>query len=285
MQHDITNGFANDFGFFRLVGFLDTLNCGASTQTRLIAWYWRTAPSWIADDQDEFDAIAQKNLQAVAETIARNAQIVEGNTPAVNAGLKHSIPARLRSDKFLGYDRQGREKVSTTGLKEDAVQSTWVRLFQAKEVDGRVSNNAGRSSGRDIVRKQLREVPVSQLDLPDADPDDAAPADERDKVMPWDRVDLSRPNDLDDAVRRFLQNGQDDLRRRILSEFRDERPDDYDFIVNYVSRLGLTVRFRRGYIVPVSKRGAGFTQADRNRAKAIIDRLRRIERKAVEEGF
>jgi acetyl-CoA carboxylase alpha subunit len=115
------------------------------------------------------------------------------------------------------------------------------------------------------------------MNLPDADSDEPIPQDERDKRMPWDRVTLCQPDDWHADVLRVIREVQDDTRRKILRQFRDDRPDDYRFIVDYVSRLGGEVRFRRGILTPISKRGAGFTQQERNRAKAIIDRLRSIE--------
>lgn len=281
------NDFASDFGLFRLHQTLTELNCDGSTQSRLISWYWRASKSWTADSQAEFDTIAKSELRSAVERLDRNAEIVRHHTPAVKAGLKRSVPARLRSDKFLGYDTNGRERKSTTGIADDATQDAWTRLFNAEHVDARTANNAGRSAGRDEVRKRLREVPVSQLNLPDADSEDPAPLDERDSLLPWDKVDQSDKSrsNLDEQVWAFLRDGQDDLRRSILVQFRQEHPDDYDFIVRYVSRLGVDVVFRWGMICPLSKRGAKFTQQERNRAKAILDRLRRTERKQLDAGF
>jgi hypothetical protein len=122
-------------------------------------------------------------------------------------------------------------------------------------------------------------------DADSGDPDLTAYGIERDKTLPWDKVDLSKPNDLDDEVRRFLQNGQDDLRRRILAQFREENPEDYEFIVSYVARLGGKVVFRLGRIKPLSERGARFTPQERSRAKGILDKLRRIEQQAVDAGW
>jgi hypothetical protein len=276
LLHDKLSDFASDFGLFRLHATLTELNCDGSTQSRLISWYWRASKLWSADSQAEFDAIAESEIRSAVDRLDRNAEIVQRHTSAVKAGLKRSIPARLRS-----------ESKSTTGIVDDATQDAWTRLFRDVDVDARTANNAGRSAGRDEVRKRLREVPVSQLNLPDADSEDPAPPEERDGLFPWDKVDpsdRSRSN-LDEQVWAFLRDGQDDLRRNILNEFRRDAPDDYDFIVEYVSRLRVDVVFRRGRVVPLSKRGARLTQQERNRAKAILDRLRRTERKALDAGF
>ena len=256
----------------------------------MIAWFHTTAKNWSADSQAEFDAIAETEIRSAVDRLKRNAEIVQQHTPAVKTGLKRSIPARLRSDSFLGYDRTGRERKSTTGVVDDATQDVWTRLFADAEVNGRTANNAGRSAGRDEVRKRLREVPVSQLDLQDADSGDAnlsAYGIERDKTQPWDRLDQSDlfRASLDERIWTFLRDGQDGLRRGVLNKFRQDAPDDYDFIVKYVSRLGVEVVFRKGRIVPLSKRGTKFTRQERNRAKAILDRLRQSEWKAIDAGF
>ena len=276
MPHEKLSGFISTFGLFKLYATLTALNCDGSTQSRLIAWYWRASKSWSADSQAEFDAIAESEIRSAVDRLDRNAAIVQRHASAVKAGLKRSVPARLRS-----------ESKSTTGIADDAMEDAWTRLFRDTDVDARTANNAGRSAGRDEVRKRLREVPVSQLNLPDADSEDPAPSDERDGLLPWDKVDpsdRSRSN-LDEQVWTFLRDGQDGLRRSILDDFRRDAPDDYDFIVRYVSRLGVEVVFRRGMIRPLSKRGARPTQQERNRAKVILDRLRRTERKLLDAGF
>ena len=284
LQHGgrVQNDFIKDFGLFRLIATLQSLGCDARAESRLVAWYWRVTKDsqqlglWDADTQQEFDVIARNNL------------LVELRGPSINSGIKRTLRADLRSDQFLRYDRQGREVISTTGLADDAKQDAWAKLFAAAETGGREANFAGRRAGKAVARKTLREIPVSQLNLKDADsgdPDLTAYGIERDKTLPWDKVDLSKPNDLDDEVRRFLQNGQDDLRRRILAQFREENPEDYEFIVSYVARLGGKVVFRLGRIKPLSERGARFTPQERSRAKGILDKLRRIEQQAVDAGW
>src|SRR4029077_1243747 len=93
--------FANDFGMFRLHATLTELCCDNATISRLISWFWRASKNWSVGSQAEFDAIACAELRSAVERIARNTEIVQRHTPAVKTGLKRSIPAKLRSDKFL----------------------------------------------------------------------------------------------------------------------------------------------------------------------------------------
>jgi hypothetical protein len=165
--------YSTDFGLFRLNQTLLELAVDTPTQSNLIDWYWQNADQWAQScaSQLEFDAVAKTHLAAKAQSLA-----VEGCHSelrrAIRRGLSTSINGRLRH--------------RDTQIRDDAEQDAWLRLLRSATVDGRDANIAGRSAGRDFARKTLREVPASQLDLPDQDPDDSAPEDERDKRLPWE---------------------------------------------------------------------------------------------------
>jgi hypothetical protein len=238
--------FVADFALFRLHKTLTELGCDAPAIDKLIAWYWSNAPSWSASSQAEFDAAARDHLKT------------EWTTRSLRAGASKSIPSHFRSDKFLGYSKTGREIVSTTDFVRDAVQDGWVQLLEDAARDGQ-ANGLGRSAGRDLVREQRRYVLLPQ-DRVDETGDSTTTA-------PWDEIDSSdyyRANFADD-VRRALISAKHDQQRGVLLQLRDERPDDYEFLISYLA----------------GRRKGRFTRQERNRAGSIIERLRRAAAKWV----
>jgi hypothetical protein len=254
VHEPIRNDFANDFGLFRLHSVLQTLGCDSATQNRLIDWYWRNA-TWDAESQGEFDTVARIHLADAA----RLESVVAELRPAIRGGSKVSIPAKLRSDKFLGYDRQGREKFSTTGLKDDAEQDAWVRVLEAGKSDGRSAYIAGMSAGRDAFRDNAKHVPVSQMVLPEDETE--AP------IEPWEQSIDILSNDFDRQVWRLLREVEDDNRRKALLDFWDESPEDVQFLFSYLAR-----RRHRKRPAP---------QPERDRATNILKKLRQMEQKTV----
>ncbi len=244
----IDHGWVSDFGVFHLHQTLTELGVDNSTQSTLIAWYWQQSSAWAHDcsSQLEFAAVAKTNLAAKATSLA-----VEGRHSelrrAIRRGLRTSVTGKLSHPD--------------TQIRDDAEQDAWLRLLASADADGRDANVAGRSAGRDESRRRLREVPVSQLDLPDQDPDDPAPEDERDKQMPWDRVDRSDyyRNDFGDDVRRLLRDVRVSQQEKVVKQWADENPEDFRFIVNYFAN---------------SRRGR-FSKRDQNRARDIYAKLRR----------
>lgn len=262
------NDFANDFGLFRLNQTLVNMGCDSPTQSRLIGWYWEHAKNWNASSQKEFDDLARANLTS------------EYLRPAIRGGLKRSIPANMRSRRIV--ETSTSQHISETQIQNDAEQDAWVRLLEAGTMDPKSAYTAAITAGHEGVRSVTRELPMSQLNLHESDdPDDPEDTQELDGPAPWDG------DKFDSAITRILCEMQEDRRKDLLRQFREEHPEDYEFIVNYVDRT--KVKFRKGRIVPVMTRGARISQADRNRAKDILAKLRRGDvreyRDSGDEGF
>jgi hypothetical protein len=61
------NDYVTDFAFRGLVPLLNELHCDAATQSKIIPWYWKSAPTWVTrslNSQHEFDAIAKLEIRA-----------------------------------------------------------------------------------------------------------------------------------------------------------------------------------------------------------------------------
>jgi hypothetical protein len=184
---------------------------------------------------------------------------VENLRPAIRAGMKVSIPAKLRSRQIVETDT-GRRHITETQIPDDAEQDAWVRLLESGATDGRSAYIAGMSAGRDATRANKKYLPVSQMDLPD-DTDAGVP------VEPWESPADRVSNDFDRIVWRLIREVEDDNRKRVLLDFWDTSPGDVAFLFGYIARL----RHRKR---PASQR-------ERDRAAGIIKKLRRMEWKAM----
>ena len=157
--------------------------------------------------------------------------------PALSVPEQQKVSRHIfRSDKFLGYSATGREKVSSTDFVRDAVQGRWVQLLEDARAEGDASrdgaraNSAGRSAGRDIIREQRRYVLLPEEET---DPETG----ESTSAAPWNQTDPSdyyRENFADD-VRRVLRAVEHQHQRGVLLRLRDERPDDYEFLITYLA--------------------------------------------------
>lgn len=219
--------FVADFGLFRLHQTLVELGCDVTTQNRLIEWYWKNA-TWFADNQSEFDAIARGELLTQINGSSSKIDGLASLQKFINDGAKRTIPAHLRSRKFLGYTSTGREAYAETQLEDDASQDAWVNLIERGTVDGM-------SSGREITREGREFRPLPEVEYCDPGADYAP------------------------DVWRLIRDADDGVRRRILADFKAERPEDYAFLVEYIGN-----RYRRR----VSKKTA-------NRAGTVVALLRR----------
>jgi hypothetical protein len=236
----------------------------------------------------EKDEAQQKEDDVKALAAAWGVDKVESTSRAIKSGTYRSVPAKLRRVNWEWDSLFQKDMPQSTQIQDDACQEAWVKLLQSSTFNGKSANIAGRNAGNaqvkgvgyDAMKGVLKYVPISQMET-DATGSESSPEDEQcDPTPHWDK-----PSDGTDGqttpererIRRLLADQQDEHRRQILRQFQDERPDDFAFIKSYVSRIGTDVRFRRGSIVPISKRGAGFTPAERKRAFQIISRLRRLE--------
>jgi hypothetical protein len=55
-----------DFAFDELSSFLGELGCDGAAQSRIISWYWKTAPGWVTSAQSrfEFNAVAKHEIRS-----------------------------------------------------------------------------------------------------------------------------------------------------------------------------------------------------------------------------
>jgi hypothetical protein len=82
-------------------------------------------------------------------------------------------------------------------------------------------------------------------------------------ISPWERSIDSESQDFDEAIWRLLREATDVRRKEVLLKFADERPNDFEFLLGYIAR---------------NRRGR-FSRQEQNRARDIIARLRRHERR------
>lgn len=185
----------------------------------------------------------------------------EGDTAVLTLGIKGGIAKVIPSTVW-----------KSTGKHDDATQDAWVRLLEEKAFDPKSAYLAGMRAGTDVLRKGSHEVVNSQVEMSEGSDDFLTTT--ADRVDPSDAY---RRN-LDGWVGTHIDEEQDRLRRVLLQQFRTDQPEDYAFLIGYVARVGRgQVRFRKGRLVSVSRRGAHFTVEERKRAHDIILRLRRLE--------
>jgi hypothetical protein len=244
--------FAKNFVWDHITRIFTELGCSPAQRSRLEDYFRQNSSKWTvtSSSQSEFDAIAETSLRSEYE------RHIKGIDKILRTGAAFRVPAHLRHDKFLGYTNTGREKISSTGLVEDAKQNAWLKLIEIengnKSPEPAALNTLGQNEGRDAVREQRKYVP-----LPQPPDDESAP------VAPWDELDPSdtyRAN-LNLEIERLFRNIKTASQEQIMRQFREESPDDYAFLVNYMAQ-----RWK-----------SRFTRAEQNRAGAIVKKLRRRE--------
>ena len=210
---------------------------------------------------------------------------VEKITRAIRQGTRKSIPASMRRKDKVWDKLFQKEFEHSTGKSEDAISDAWVKLLGEKTFDGRSANLAGRSAGRDAGRIDQQYLITSQSDLPAVAPEQGEQNLEE-VILPWDdeirkrRVSNGKETPEYETINVLLADEQDRHRRRILLQFKRERPEDFEFIIAYVARVGYEVRFRYGTIKAIANHDSSspITSDERKRAFSIISRLRRLEK-------
>jgi hypothetical protein len=160
---------------------------------------------------------------------------------AIRIGVRKVLPLRLLSRVYTGVSASGRATFAQTQIADDIRQNIFVTLLDTKAlkvgnaVNTKAAYNLARRYAKDWLRKELPVMPVSQMDLPQADPED----EETELIEPWDKVDLSDLSRMnyDDGTWQILGWWEDDSRRRALDLLKNEKPEDHQFILTYATGL------------------------------------------------
>jgi hypothetical protein len=149
---------------------------------------------------------------------------------AIRKGVRKVLPARLLSRTYVGIDpTTGKEVYSETQIADDIRQDVWVKLLEKETLDTKAAFNWARRQSKDWERREFRTMPVSQMNLPLADPED----DDSEGVMPWDAVDLSKPAQLDPQTGHLLSHLEDAKREYIFAHTPQK---DRRFLTRYCSK-------------------------------------------------
>jgi hypothetical protein len=149
---------------------------------------------------------------------------------AIRRGIRKVLPARLLSRTYVGVDLlTGKEVYSETQIADDIRQSVWVKLLETNKLNTRQANIEARNCARDWARREFRMMPVSQMNLPLADPED----EDSEGLMPWDAVDLSKPTQMDPQTEHLMSHLEDAKREQIFAQM-DQR--DRRFLARYCSK-------------------------------------------------
>lgn len=159
-----------------------------------------------------------------------NDQEVSAVTKAIKLGARKILPPKLLSRKYVGIDPlTAKEVFAETQILDDVIQTAWIKLLEGKDLSGRAANIAGRNAARNWLRLELKTIPISQLNLKQADPDD----EDSENIMPWDTVDINRPSQFESGVYRLLNEIDDDIRQEAVLAL---NKDDQRFLARYLSK-------------------------------------------------
>ena len=149
---------------------------------------------------------------------------------AIRRGIRKVLPAHLLSRVYVGVDYvTGKEVYSETQIADDIRQSVWVKLLELKELNPNRANMESRHAAQRWMRKDYKLMPVSQMNLPLADPED----EDSEGLMPWDAVDLSKPTQMDPQTEHLMSHLEDAQREKIFAQM-DQR--DRRFLARYCSK-------------------------------------------------
>lgn len=164
-------------------------------------------------------------------------------------GVRKVLPKGLVSRRIIGSDASG-PIYSETQIVEDLVQAVWVNLLETNRLNGKDAYNQGRAHAEEWCRKELKTIPLSQLDLNSVNED----GEEFEEIAPWDEVDLTSREQVSDSVLNTLEKFEEEERTAALELLKKKKPDDYLFIIKYIE--GCRV-------------GGPFTEEERMKARDI----------------
>jgi ketosteroid isomerase-like protein len=226
----------------------------------------------IIDGEPEAAPTPQDDVEKLQSAWGIDAKKAKRFSETIRRGVKRYVPELRNKD----VDWTGKSLLFSGVVspgESDAIQDAWVALLTKSDTvrDGD-AYSAGGSAGRKIVRKGARIVSISQLQSTDPD----APETTLDSVQKFlteedYAKDVDAESEKDDAAT------QDAVRLAILNQFKQESPDDYAFIVDYLIRDERVPRFRNGHIISIAARGAKVTPEEQKRARGILSNLRKQE--------
>lgn len=135
---------------------------------------------------------------------------------------------------------------------DDATQATWVKVLETPGVpDDKTVNVSAQTAARKIVRQERKYVPFPEIEHDDGTTEPFVPSDGDDEGRVWDRV-----------AAEIRRSKQEQLLRELS-------PEDFWFLMRYLT----------------SRRKRRASRADRDRASAIREKLRRHFKKAVGDDW
>ncbi len=173
--------------------------------------------------------------------------------PAINYAIKIAC---LRS---LPWKARVRTATAETQLTDDIQQDVWVEMLESGEQpDAKLAYKLARHRCTNWVRNDSKTLPVSQMDLPTADPDDA----DSELTMPWDGIQIQQAAEpawfAPDAWETILGAG---LREYVRDALRALDKKDQRFLTRYLANKQVhSPAQRKRYQRLVDKMRARYTQ-------------------------
>lgn len=145
-----------------------------------------------------------------------------GINQAIARGIRKVLPKDIRAE-----------------VREDLTQEVWVILLEQGTLDTKSAYNKGRSVAKTWIRDRAK-IPLIAQKGPYG-------VDEEDELLPWDKVDLSKPAQMEEQTITALSHADDAERERI---FNNLHQDDRRFLARYCSQKrkhspAQRVRFQR----------------------------------------
>lgn len=271
---------AGDF-FFRYISRVQS-RFGSATASRFTSWWKVYAPvlDTRSDSRRAYTAAAMERCEDWLERDARNQEVLRASKPPAPKdevetlsekwGVKQKASRLFDDDevelisKAISQGARRSIKFDTDQRRGDAQQDAWVRLLSNENFDHRQANLEGRNAGRDFNRKIEKDGLVLLSQMGDGT-----------KPVEIDSLIKSEGGNTPDAAKVDKMHDDESYqhRRRILLQFKYERPADYQFISEFVERMGSSFCMKESSLA----RSTRSTGEERRRAYDIISRLQRLE--------
>jgi hypothetical protein len=195
-------------------------------QTQWAGELWQAGGSSLQFSGAYVEALpeTEKQYQQVEQSVALPAKEIEKINKWIRKGVRKILPSKLLARKFLGYTDTGREMFTETQVLDDLTAKVWVRLLADDTLTTKAGYNQARAAATDYLRQEAKFPLVEST----SDPED----EESEGTEPWDRF---------AGFGGFEGDGRDCseiacvLNDQALRTFKNERPDDYKFFVEYMA--------------------------------------------------